>query len=349
MHKSFTAIKLHFETPLHLSRGKSDYETGEDMLHSDTIKSAVFACGLQLYGEKNINKSFLESFKVTSAYPFYRDEFFFPKPMTRLPLEFPDIGEAIGAKKIKKLKFLGKSFFETVLKGKKRSVEDKHLIQKGRFISDRLQDQEFTVIQTEETQQRVTVPHEHETDQNGIPLTPTPFYLQRLHFSRQAGLFFLTDATDETLIRLDHILKLLGDNGIGTDRNVGNGFFTHEIIEHFTLEIPETTSHQISLSLYLPRKEELSELLLSDSSYMLIKRGGYIASAALSKHMTFRKKSIYMFSEGSTFPNGQLEGKIEDLQPDIFQTSEKQGHPVWRDGMPIWVPIKITQLTDTGS
>lgn len=342
MYKSFTAIKLHFETPLHLSRGKSDYETGEDMLHSDTIKSALFACGLQLYGEKNINKSFLESFRVTSAYPFYQNEFFLPKPMTRLQLEFPDVGEATGAKKIKKLKYLGKSFFESVLKGETRQVKDVHLIQKGTFISDQFPEKNFIpVIQTNETQQRVTVPQENEIDGNGIALTPTPFYLQRLHFGRQAGLFFLTDATDETLIRLDHILTLLGDNGIGTDRNVGNGFFTHEIIENFTLEIPETTSHQISLSLYLPQKGELSEYLLNDSSYMLIKRGGYIASAAHSDHMTYRKKSVYMFTEGSTFPKGLLKGKIEDLQPDIFQTSEKQGHPVWRDGKPIWVPINV--------
>jgi CRISPR-associated protein Csm4 len=105
-----------FKGGLHLSRGLTNaYDKSLDTLHSDTIKSALFICTLNLYGGEHVDKSFLESFKISSAFPFFYSKikkerlYFFPKPeINRLPLDItPNEGKE---KKLKKLKYLEKVF-----------------------------------------------------------------------------------------------------------------------------------------------------------------------------------------------------------------------------------------------
>jgi CRISPR-associated protein Csm4 len=353
MIRTFQAFKLALQGPLHLSRGRSHYETSQDLLHSDTLKSAMLVCALQLYPEdyqtEAATQSFLTSFRISSAYPYCGEEYFFPKPMARMPLDFGKVveGEAKAAKTIKKIEYLGKSYFERVLQSESYAIDPAHLqVQKGKFLSDLLP--KDALVLTNHTQQRVTIPPMGSGD------STIPFYLDRIYFGAEAGLFFLTDATDPALLaRLKAILRLLGDHGIGTDRNIGNGHFNVEGPVAFDLSVPASANRQMALSLYCPAREELTQALLENSSYQLIRRGGYLASPGNEQHLTYRKRSVYMFAEGSVFPTAELLGKYVDLKPQADADAEalKHGavsHPVWRDGQAIFVPFQPTDPSSYG-
>ncbi|MBK8656807.1 MAG: hypothetical protein IPN20_23520 [Haliscomenobacter sp.] len=73
---------------------------------------------------------------------------------------------------------------------------------------------------------------------------------------------------------------------------------------------------------------------MEDSAWGLVKRGGYIAGAADPDHTSLRKRSVFMFEEGSVFPNKPLTGSRVDLKPDW-----EGMHSVWREGRPVFVPI----------
>jgi CRISPR-associated protein Csm4 len=328
---TYSLIKLHFRAPLHISRGREQYESSEDILGSDAIKSALFACGLELFGADEMGgETFFNSFRISSGFPFCGEEVFFPKPMARLNLKV-EKEEAAASKTIKKLRFLGKKYFEGCLAAKEQDVPEAHWLQKGRFISDLLP--KDTLILKSELQQRVQVPAW------GDGGDAKPYALERIYFGEAAGLFFLTDAGPALRPRLEAILRLLGDNGIGTDRSVGNGQFEHEWIEDFSLQTPEDAGHHLNLSLYLPTEAELKQTALADSAYLLKRRGGWIASAANHEQRSRRKQAVFMFSEGSVFSRMKRSGRLIDLKPEMPAGMEPVNHPVWRDGQALFIPI----------
>lgn len=344
---TFHYFKLRFHSALHLAKGKSDYDEGERTLHSDTLQAALFACALQLGASEREAYAMMQNTRVSSAYPFFGDEFFFPKPYARIQ---PIAGESEDkqAKPLKKVKFLGKSFFEDFCTGnsQKSISRSKHLLSGGQFVSDHpdlsaalqagrktLAAEKVAIIRSE-VNQRVTIPPDYCTD-------ATPYYTDRMFFHEQAGLYFLAQfegGKPQTLF--EQALCLLADNGIGTDRSVGNGSF--ECIERgqLSLQLPDNANAQLNLSLYCPERTELTEALLDQSSYQIVKRGGYLASAEDVDNITLRKRSVYMFEEGSVFPETNLTGKIVDLKPTITDVQ----HEVWRDGRGFFIPVTMKQL-----
>lgn len=338
----FTVIHLkNFKGGLHLARGLTNsYDKTLDTLHSDKLKSALFVCALQLYGEAKIGKSFLESFQISSAFPFYysptNDQtfYFFPKP--EVPFQLEEGAQGL-EKKLKQVRFIEKSVFEQVLQGVTRLQLDRINLAGG-FMTDN--DLDFNSILERENCEAImkTQPYQHVNIARDYGSDSVPYYVDKMYFHENAGLFFLlhTDdiATKEQVIAA---MKLLADSGIGTDQNAGNGQFDFTE-NNMKLNTPPSGSHQLSLSLYCPEKHEV-ENYIHNSYYGLTKRGGYISSPADSRNLTIRKRSIYMFTEGSIFPFQEgRKGKIEDLAPDNSKLPNTQvNHPIWRDGQPIFV------------
>ena len=327
----YQIIKLRFKGGLHLAKGKNVYDESASLLHSDTLKSALFACALQLYGEEQIGEAFLDSFSLSSAYPFLKDEVFFPKPFARIQ-EFANLEEGKQPKKLKKVAFIGQSYFEDLINGGDKQLETDHLLEGGTYISEKITYKTTQLVKSD-VQQRVAIPPDHRGDGR-------PYYVDRLFFHPEAGLYFVIQYSDEQVRPyVIGALRLLGDQGIGTDRNVGNGHFSFEETS-LSIHAPDQPDRKLLLSLYCPDKNELSLEMLQNSSYQLVKRGGYLAGAADVNNITLRKRSVYMFSEGSVFPvSAQLKGKIVDLKPEI-QTVQ---HPVWRDGRAFFIPMKSMQ------
>jgi CRISPR-associated protein Csm4 len=334
MTKEFKIFKLHFHSPLHLSKGKEDdYGESEQVLHSDTLKSALYVCARKLFGGETIgdDDTFFKRFRISSAFPFYKGELFFPKPMMRLqPFDVKEISEEKQGKSHKKIVFLGKIYFEDLIRANQLTIQQAHLVSGGKFVSnhpDILKLGKEPILKSD-VQQRVTIPADYSED-------PLPYYVDRIFFNEGAGLWFAVDNNDEAIFQIiEKALNLLGDEGVGTDRAVGNGHF-EATTDTLQLTLPDKATHQLLLSLYCPQQSELSKSLLLTSSYGLLKRGGYLASPDKSEHLALRKKSVYMFTEGSVFETtAPLTGKIENLKPTFSGLSQN----VWRDGLAFSIP-----------
>ena len=326
----FDIVKLCFTSPLHLSRGQTDfYDKSETTLHSDTIKSAIFSCAKQLYKD-DISKIFFDSFIISSAFPFYKNEYFLPKLLIDFKINIKGIEEGPKKnKKLKKIEYLSIKYFEDVINNTGINVAKEQISENGKFLKAGTDN--FTIFKSE-VQQRLVMPKDDETH-------PKPYYVDRLFFDKNAGLYFLVEFKDnEFKEKIKTSLKLLSSQGFGTDRNVGNGQFDFDLFEkELTIQVPDKPTHRTNLSIYLPDGKEVENELLKNSRYQLQKRGGYISSPENEDFITFRKKSIYMFNEGSVFNNIDIKGKIEDLKPEGI---DGLNHPIWRDGTTITIPVK---------
>ncbi len=340
MKTTFKTFKLTFKSPLHLAKGKDEYDVSERVIHSDTLKSALFACALQIFGEKEIDIHFLEKFVISSAFPYFENEYFFPKPFVKLNIKRDLKDDSKQNKTLKKIEFVGKSYFEKILRNEEMEIPQNHLFENGELLSDYEiktaagEDRKLFIYHSQ-AQQRVTIPYNFHKE-------ATPFYFDRVFFQPKAGLYFIIQ-TDESRIYdiVKQSLKLLGDNGIGSATSVGNGQFDAESSE-ITIAIPEQAGKMIALSLYCPEKEELTENFLSQSSYNFIKRGGYIANPSNPVHLQNRKKSVYMFTEGSVFPKASVSGKILNLQPTLHADFQQVEHPIWRDGRALFITLNAS-------
>lgn len=337
---NYKIVKLKFRGALHIGTGKTDsYDHSDEIIHSDTIKSALYSAYRQVYPDRlegDEDVSFFESFQVSSTFPFYREEFFLPRPISGLPVHLSDLDENAKSslsKKLKKIQYAGTEIFENLAEGKQVTVSEKHFDKSKRLLFAKPQD-ENTKIFVRDIQQRVYIP-----DPEAEGVDSQPYYIERLFFAPEAGLYFFLDLKNNELLKqIKTCLKILGDNGLGTDKNVGNGQFDFEI-EDLDLKIPDLPTHRMALSLFCPEVNAITEHFLMESAFATVKRGGFIVSAEKEKYRHFRKKSIYMFAEGSVFPiDIPGNGKIVNLKPETVEDL----HPVWRDGTSFFLPVKLS-------
>ena len=107
------------------------------------------------------------------------------------------------------------------------------------------------------------------------------------------------------------------------------------------MELPVESEFAMTLSSFVPEsKEQLKEMLNSDDvAYDFQRRGGWITTPP---HNTLRKNVIYAFTAASVFKMPCKEriakGRVGiDLKPDVL----KDGHPIWRCGRALFIPIKL--------
>lgn len=331
MKKEFKCYRIKFKSTLHIGEGKEDYSNSRDKILSDSLHSAIIASlamqGIEIPEDGNLG------FNISDMFPYYKDTYFFPKPLCQ---KLPRLEDVTKAKKVKKVSWIDLYYFEKALRGEEIVEESKiEDVIKGSFMMRSKKD--FEGIYDSGISARVKVSRYFDED-------AVPFYMDRMYFKKDAGMYFLAEGNTDNLERA---LNLLQYEGLGTDRNVGNGDFEYEITK-LSIEIPEDKcSNLFSLSTYIPHdKEELNELIGGDNvSYKMEKRGGWITSYPYS---TFRKNAIYAFSSGSIFSNNKeisssgifIKGKIVDLKPEL-PSSQKIEHPIWRNGKSIMLPIKI--------
>jgi CRISPR type III-A-associated RAMP protein Csm4 len=113
----YEVVKLRFNSPLFIARGKPGDESSEEIIHSDTLKAAIFSAaveaGFSVDKEQTENHCpFLDAFDVSSAFPFIGEEYFFPKPQIGLPDIADDTPSFNQHKEKKEIRYIGKSYFE---------------------------------------------------------------------------------------------------------------------------------------------------------------------------------------------------------------------------------------------
>jgi CRISPR-associated protein Csm4 len=329
---TFNIYKLHFTSPLHLGDARDDYGVSLKSIASDTMYAALIS-SLAKLGEEIPKDGDLKC-TISSLFPFYQKDkadgnavLFFPKPLKQtLPKSKKAVEER---KKIKKVTWLDASYFTKILRGEQLFDEQTiggNAIQ-GEFMTDALIDKDFISSQVSP---RVTVSRDFSEDAK-------PFYMDRVTFKGYSGLFFIADG-DVSL--LEKALNLLQHEGIGTDRNVGNGYFEYDSTT-VELDIPNGSEYSLALSSFVPEsKEQLQALLDSDNiAYDFQRRGGWITTPP---NNTLRKNVIYAFTAASVFKH-QCDG-VEtlgqvgiDLKPDLQMVE----HPIWRCGRALFLPIKV--------
>ena len=331
----FKIYKIHFTTPLHLGDERLDYGISLRTIHSDTMYAALVSV-LAKIGKEIPNEADL-GFTISSLFPFYQKDkqtdsiYFLPKLLKQT---LPHSKHQDIAKKIKKVKWLDKEFFQSHILGNELFDENFNPENiRGEYLTTKdFPDDDFI---KSEVSPRVTVSRTGKED-------AIPFYMERLFFKDYSGMYFI--ALGDTKL-LDIALEILKEEGIGTDRNIGNGFFEFDKdtdIQTIKFDLPES-NYKCNLSMYLPKsQEELNNVLNSENiAYDFIKRGGWITTPPYG---TFRKNSVNMFTEASVFSSVKtnkvtIDGKIVKLTPEVEYVDFE--HEIFRNGKAIFIPVKI--------
>jgi CRISPR-associated protein Csm4 len=235
------------------------------------------------------------------------------------------------SKSLKKIQWLDLAFFNKLINNEPIVIDCEKYIQ-GEYLTEKMIDRDFIFSQVSP---RVEVSRTGE-DAN-------PFYMDRIYFKDYSGLYFIVGGA---INLLDAAMEVLQHEGIGTDRNVGNGFFTFDTDE-IEIDCPNEreTDYALSLSMFIPESEiQLKDMLAGENvSYDFARRGGWITTPPFNG---YRKNVIYAFWHGSVFSlklddDVSTKGKIVDLKPEAPFGEQASEHPIWRTGKSIFIPIKM--------
>lgn len=324
---NYKIIKMTNMSPMHIGLGRDNYDVSAGALHSDTLTAAL-ASVRALRGKDGDLKQFLESFALSSAFPYCGDTLFFPKPSGRLNVEVEGMEEKDYRKLLKKVNYVASAVWEKLINGEKLFIARDQL--QGQYLLEKPEDN-FLSPMVSMINQRVAVPREDCKNAD-------PFAFEWTYFRKDCGLYCLLDASREVASEVENLFNELGEQGIGSDRNVGGGHFEVDVKGNFEMPNVADANGTMLLSMYIPTEKELTSLNVETSRYQLIKRGGYIAGSSSDNLRHLRKNTIYMFTAGSVF-NGvaPIDGKVIDLRP-----AWKDGdlHPVYRSGRSLSINIK---------
>jgi CRISPR-associated protein Csm4 len=328
------AYKLNFISPLHIGMRGVGYEETEEIIHSDTLFSSLMNLWGDFY-EDNIEELCNNPpFVISSCFPYKKDTYFFPRPMVQIGKHSEDdIDPKIG-KRLKKTKYISKTLFEKVLQGEEIGLPtEDNTLQKGKFWfekQDKLDSQRKEKVFSQREVPRVKI--DRLTNSSDI------FYFSEIVFEKDSGLFFLAKFNgDEIKKKFETILRLLGDEGIGSDKRVGKGLFILQGAFDFSFLCLKEARHFLTLSLYHPTKEEIELGILNQASYELLARYGWIHSFGA---MSLRRQWVRMFKEGSVFQRVK-QSQYGD-NPIVQKRDETIGllHNIYRYGLCFDVPIK---------
>ena len=336
---TFKIFKLHFTAPLHISDQHDDLGNSQKIIQSDTLYAALMSC-LAKNGEDLPEDGEL-GFTVSSLFPYFQKDresapvYFLPIPMQSRQADLADVTKA---KTVKKVQWIDSNLYSSVLSGESLfDGTDSYIpyIQGNYLTTYELPEdinggKEF--VRSEVSQRVTLMSRTGEEDAK-------PFYVDKILFRYDSGLYFIAEGDTALLEKALHLLSL---EGIGTDRNVGYGFFEYTA-DTLSIDLPKEANHQLSLSLLIPESKEQLEMLLNSEcvAYDFVRRGGWITTYP---YMTLRKNAIYGFVPGSVFRKDEGEsatviGKIVDLKPETVDVEIT--HHVWRNGKAIMLPIKL--------
>jgi len=323
------AYKLKFHSSFHLAYGNSVDGPSETFIRSDTLFSAICFAAQRFYGDEVVSE-FLNNGEliVSSAFPFYKNEFFFPKPLNF----FPDIQDYEVIKDFKKIKFISSDHLDKLLTNEK-SIDKKYFKkdEANKFILNgcwrtKEKKKDEVIFEAIENPHIIT---DRLTNATQI------FYKTEMFFSKDGGLFFFADVNNSLLNKFETVLQFLGDEGIGADRTVGKGLFEVEEVKDLLIHKGQESDLYYLLALYSPTKEEFENILPQESFYDFEIRKGWISNNTLNR------KSLRMFVEGSVLKmksKNQIKGSIrkvlfkedypEDIQNDVYRSGQVIAIPI---------------------
>lgn len=305
--------------------GKGRLETTEMTFHADTLFSALFQEALKL-GKEEI---FLDSvrngeLRWSDAFPYKGRQLFLPRPMFQPPVkETWEQGNSIRKKQFKNMKYIPIEYIKAFMQ--------------GNFPENHLEDCQEIGRETVKTAVAV---RGHEE--------PEPYRVSAFYFNEGNGLYLITGSDNEkSEILFDELMEGVSYSGLGGKRSAGLGRF-----EYMKKKVPEALEkalrrgveedavnfcqsvserYAVLLSTALPKTDEL-EAVLTDASYSLQKRSGFVDSTTFAEQQ-MRKKDLFVLAAGSCLT------KIFDG----CMIDERNGgrHPVYRYAYGLFLEVNV--------
>ncbi|APF19578.1 CRISPR-associated RAMP protein, Csm4 family [Caldithrix abyssi DSM 13497] len=335
---NYAIFRLTFETPLRIGEEGIGAEKLVPYVPSDTLWGALVSAHFTLGLPFDFDDL---PFYLSSAFPFFKERLFFPPPLGALDYLLDGLDETQPGrlKDLKKIKYVDQKLFEALINGRQPALKELHFYATQReFLTleeiDGLQKGPLFGIYE---RPRVTVDRFTGSGAEG-----QIFYFSQMTFAKGAGLFFLAEFKDERARRhFEAALRLLADEGLGSDRTVGRGFFRFESAE-MELDAPQQSAFFTTLSLYFPQPTEVEELLESGARFKLARRKGYAA------HFQARGKRLgqtLMFGEGSLFKRPAGAMRFPGTNPVVLQKDALPDVPfnVYRYGRAFDIPTIIAK------
>ncbi len=330
--------EIKFLEPYTLSNLKGDYSHSDKNIFSDSVHAAI----TQIAIENNfINSSYenvLDFCNKIVVSNFYlkeleesRNFYYFPFPILwkRQLLELPSVSEAKDssvAKNIKKLEYIELSALNTI--NEKDILDLKDFLNDFYFGKDTLflkshkpnRSDESKLLISHEVGRNVQSRVYQACDKGSESDRIQPYFVERVYLQPSVHFFFLVQTKDEKVKKIfDESFNVLSQQGIGSDKNVGNGKFSIvKCGEPLPMEFQGIFGLKnggciMNLSLYNPSEEEID--MVRGGMYQLVKRGGWITTPPFH---TLRKRSVIMIREGSCFKlndKGLPEGRVLNISP----------------------------------
>lgn len=313
---------------------------------SDSLFAALVSRLVELKGSDAVKPwidQFIKDppiFVLSSAFPRAGKIRFFPKPI--LPLTTEGSDRSIRLKDLKRVKYISEQVFRSLIDGisltdafqNSKSLHDGAVLYSAAEsgVLPEALDSVDSHIWMIEPRPRVAI--------GRLDAKSNLFFTGRTVFSKDCGLWFAVrwfERSKKLESDLAMLLTDLGDAGLGGDRS--SGFGSARIEPAGVIELPDAAgSSWITLSRYLPRREEINALLPGEAAYSIETVGGWVDSPVRKSE---RRRSINMLAEGSILGSAkrQVPGQIVDLQP-VYGGAKPLGHEAWRSGLALAVGLK---------
>jgi CRISPR-associated protein Csm4 len=361
----FMTYRLKFRSPVRIGERGVGLEATRPYIPADTLFSAICCAWRELYSDSDLIKEILdrfyprspmlgvEPFFLTSAFPYASSVRFFPKPLAIKNLRIDENS----VKAFRRIRFISEAILnklitgEVITFGKKSYSNDGNVwLDLARSPNDAktLEEQALSLFWEPDqndyffwrimTRPRVTL--------DRIASSSMIWHIGSVHFKEECGLWFAVDfrTTADAAFqqRFEACLRFLGDTGLGSER--GGGFGLFKFCRSFeNLPSAGQAKDFVTLAPFCPKNEQELEKLTADApAYELITRRGWISS---SEGSALRRKTIWMFSEGSVFSNPDLQypGTMVDVTPDIWKEGavpQIKRHDVFRYGYAFPIGIR---------
>ena len=309
----YKIAKLRFNGNVHF--GEGTLEKSGFTLSSDTIFSAI-CCELAKIGKEEEIEQLIScisdgKLKISDAFPFNGKQLFLPRPFINVKAD-NDEGDSVKKKAFKKLKFIPIDKYDMFLKGNFKYQECKKALNDITDIS------KFAIYE------QVAIEEGADSE---------PYSVGKVRFRDDCGLWFIIAADDDDIMKkLFELIRSLGISGIGGKRSSGCGRFVVKFVElpeYLLSNLERESEKAVSLSVCLPRNEEI-ENALEDASYGVLKRSGFVYSENYASSSQ-KKNDLYVFVAGSCFKNR--------FKGDVYDVSAGGSHKVYRYAVPMFLSI----------
>jgi len=323
---SLKIARLDFNTPVHFGGVGIGLESTEEIVHSDTLFSALCHSWVNLYGKADLDDLLISfeqkpPFLISSCFIYNSDTYFLPRPHTPPPgFESVDVRESHG-KDVKRLNYLPREIFGLWARREKINYET--------IKEDYGSSYRFFLVP------RVAIDRTNSNSQI--------YYCGTIKFQEGCGLFCLIKFNDRSYIqKVKMSFSLLGELGLGGERSSGLGKFKFVWVDaddEWNRLLSFKGDGYLCISLLHPENPDTIEDLMNGASYTLLERRGWFLSPFSTKQ--YKRKTVTMLAEGSVFTKS-ITGHLVPVTPEIW-IKEGNPHLIYRYGYAFVIPVKLKE------